>query len=430
MKFLLDFVLKITSVSPTAAASTAFLKQACVVVKPLNGGVSPGIYECTSQTQIATKTANLEAQQVLNGGLSKVYLLVTEDLGLAELLADGGDEFYTLLVSSDFDGENEDSFAEGTITITSYANLVDGTDDTISVAGVAFTAQEGAATPGAANFQSASTNDATAASLAAQINEHATTSALVEAEANGAVVTVTALSPGVEGEEIALAYAQLGTGDGATVSGAFLAGGEEALDVGTWKGVKWLYSQNTEDAADIAAMEGFVGWYGNVTNKAKNMMFAAGKFLSSTTWKNQQYVTMPFDDGIDELGEAESLFDDKVSFVLKDDEQGIRLGLLACGGKAITHPYVKRNMEIDLQSRALQFVSGNQPEYTKVWATLLENDLQDNVIDKKYIATRIVTGGTVAINLVEDNFVANGDFTMVPPKALWRINANMRETLE
>jgi hypothetical protein len=117
--------------------------------------------------------------------------------------------------------------AEGDIEITSYANLVDGTDDTITVGATAFTAQTGAAALGAATFQAATSNAATAESLATQINAHAVAGLLVRAQAIGVMVYLTARHGGDAGNSIALAYAQLGTGDGATVSGAFLTGGED-----------------------------------------------------------------------------------------------------------------------------------------------------------------------------------------------------------
>jgi len=118
--------------------------------------------------------------------------------------------------------------ATGEVEITSYANLVDGTDDTVTVGATAFTAQTGAATLGTATFQAATDNESTAESLALQINNHATAGALVRARAIGAVVLLTAIHGGEDGNTIALAYAQLGAGTGATVSGAFLADGEEA----------------------------------------------------------------------------------------------------------------------------------------------------------------------------------------------------------
>jgi hypothetical protein len=120
----------------------------------------------------------------------------------------------------------EGDHATGNATITSYANLVSGTADTIVVGATTFTAQAGAVTLGGATFQAATSNNATAASLAAQINAHATAGALVSAKALGAVVYITTLLGGTSGNSIVLAYHDNGTSTvGATVSGATLTGG-------------------------------------------------------------------------------------------------------------------------------------------------------------------------------------------------------------
>ncbi len=124
----------------------------------------------------------------------------------------------------------DDDHARGLATITSYANLVSGTDDSITVGATLFTAQAGAATPGAATFQAATSNALTAASLALQINNHATAGALVDAwvDTSGAAVIIRAKARGTAGNSIALAYTDNDTNVGATVSGATLTGGNTA----------------------------------------------------------------------------------------------------------------------------------------------------------------------------------------------------------
>lgn len=119
----------------------------------------------------------------------------------------------------------DDDHARGTITISSYANLVSGTDDKVTVNGTDFTAQAGAATPGTGTFQAATSNTATALSLATQINAHATIGALVEATVDGAVVLLRAKARGTGGNSITLTYTDNDTNVGAAVSGATLAGG-------------------------------------------------------------------------------------------------------------------------------------------------------------------------------------------------------------
>lgn len=120
--------------------------------------------------------------------------------------------------------------ATAQVEITNYANLVSGTDDVIAVAGTNFTAQAGAATPGTGTFQAATSNTATAASLALQINSHATVSLTVKARAAGPIVYLTAVHGGTAGNAITLTYTDNDTNVGATVSGATFSGGTENAD--------------------------------------------------------------------------------------------------------------------------------------------------------------------------------------------------------
>ncbi len=59
--------------------------------------------------------------------------------------------------------------ARGKVSITSYANLLTGTPDTVTVGATIFTAQSSAVTPGDATFRAATDNATTATSLAAQL---------------------------------------------------------------------------------------------------------------------------------------------------------------------------------------------------------------------------------------------------------------------
>jgi hypothetical protein len=103
------------------------------------------------------------------------------------------------------------------ITITSYANLINAGDDEITVGETVFVAQSGAATPGDATFRAATSNAATATSLATQINAHATAGALVEAVDDGDTVRIMILEEGVD--TFVLSYSDEGTATiGATIS--------------------------------------------------------------------------------------------------------------------------------------------------------------------------------------------------------------------
>lgn len=149
----------------------------------------------------------------------------------------------------------------GIITITSYANLVSGTDDSITVGATVFTAQATAATLGDATFRAATSNDATATSLAAQINAHATANTLVYAVAAAAVVTLYAIVEGAgTGHDVALAYTDNDTNVGATVTGLSagkLTGGSDTISAIAYIAIgAKAYINDTTGKADIA-MTGF-----------------------------------------------------------------------------------------------------------------------------------------------------------------------------
>jgi hypothetical protein len=122
------------------------------------------------------------------------------------------------------------AFATGTVEIDDYTELLTDGDDTITVGTTVFTAQSGPATLGEATFRAATGNNETATSLAAQINAHEDTAAIVEAIAVGAVVTITALVAGLAGNAIALAYTDEGTDGAAILSDDTLLGGYNAFD--------------------------------------------------------------------------------------------------------------------------------------------------------------------------------------------------------
>jgi hypothetical protein len=152
--------------------------------------------------------------------------------------------------------------SSGVITISSYANLVSGTDDSITVGATVFTAQVGAATLGQATFQAATSNAATAISLAAQINAHATASTLVYAvvTSSGVVTLYSKVEGAGTGNDVALAYTDNDTNVGAVLSGLTagkLSGGSDTISDIAYivKGAK-AYINRTTGKADVA-MTGF-----------------------------------------------------------------------------------------------------------------------------------------------------------------------------
>ncbi len=309
MNILLDYVFPIDAITPTPAASTAFLKQVLVVVKP-KGGVTPGtITLATAMAGVTALTDNLEAQQLFNAGMSRVYVVAMATLDLSTVLVGHTTDFFTILISSDFNDTEID-----------------------------------------------------------------------------------------------------------------------ALNVGTFEGVVGMSSTNDTKNTTRAATENRVAFHTTSGNKAKNMFYAFGKMLSNAlNWTNQQYITMPYADDVATLGAADTLFDNKTSFVISDDQYGSRLALLATGGKAIVAPYIIRNLRIDIQSAGLSYISGNQPAYTNTQAALLEDELKKVVAS--YISRKWLEDGTVEVLLEQDNFVASSYINIAEPKALWRVFGEVRQTL-
>lgn len=203
--------------------------------------------------EVKTSEIFLKLQQYIAITNERISRPVNTNPGLIEKFLSLG---YTAAVKPMIDADagkihicvdaDEGERAAGDVTITAYANLISGTADVVAVAGVNFTAQAGAATPGTGTFQASTSNNATATSLAAQINAHATAGALVKAVASAAKVIITAKHGGTAGNAIALAYTNNDANVGATVSGATLTGGTDPADYAAEKlAICTLISQST-----------------------------------------------------------------------------------------------------------------------------------------------------------------------------------------
>ncbi len=102
MNILLDYFFPIQAIEPTPDANTGFLKQVCVVVKPASMVTTGVITACVSMTEVSALTGNTEAQQLFDAGLNRVFILPMDDLDLADALLGHENDFFTVLISSDF----------------------------------------------------------------------------------------------------------------------------------------------------------------------------------------------------------------------------------------------------------------------------------------------------------------------------------------
>lgn len=210
------------------------------------------------------------------------------------------------------------------------------------------------------------------------------------------------------------------------IDGAFDAEALDDLDQGTFEGVIGWTNNDRDECKAFAQAKNNVAIYDTPENGSQNMYWAFGKLLGSVNWKNQQYIEMPLSSGIDTINEANLLFEDKISFVLTSEEYGNRLALFASNRKAIVAPYIFEEIQINLQSKALQYINLNQPAYTEKQASLLEDTLQ-GMLDEKYVNREIIESASVKVTLENENFVATSQIKVAEPKALWRINATLQQ---
>lgn len=406
MKILLDYFFPVQVVLPTPQASTAFLKQACVVVKP-KVGVTPNIpILCTTPAQVAAITDNVEAVQLFNAGMNRIYVLPVATLDLEAILATHGSNFFTLLISSDFTDAN-----------------IAGVKASNDMNGIKYTAK----VPGAAGnaitivyVDSLTDGSATVAvlenTITVQIEAGETTSAIIFAalEASEAVLDLV---------DVELTNGSL---EPPADPGQTLADGADAISLGAYQGVVGVSSTSNDFLIAQAAIVNRCAFKTNSINKAKNMFFAFGKLLSTqNNWSSQQYVQMPFNDGIEVLGAAELLFDSRVSFVITDDQYGNRLSMFACGGQAIVAPYIKKNLIIDMQSKALAYIAANQPLYTLTEAALIEDEV-NQVVDDYIENKRWITEGKAEITMQNANWNLDAVIDVEDPGSIWRIFGILR----
>ncbi len=153
-------------------------------------------------------------------------------------------------------------------------------------------------------------------------------------------------------------------------------------------------------------------------------LYSFGSLLSGATWRNQQYIPVSAEAGtpVLELGTAELLFDERLSFYLTDEEQGTRLAFFVAGGVSITTPYINEEIKVVMQSRMLNFLSANQPMNIERNRRLLEQ-VGQKVIDQYLEAGLLDPAGENSITITQSNelFIVDGVMETTEAVALWRV---------
>lgn len=204
---------------------------------------------------------------------------------------------------------------------------------------------------------------------------------------------------------------------------------EFKIGVESWKGVAGTVTSDPENIPD-AMTKNFCLFGSKTTADSYNPIYAFGALLSAATWRNQQYIGTKKEIGlIDDLGIAETLFNDRVSFWLNDDTYGNRLGFFVAGGKSITTPYIDREITMQMQFAMTNFLTVNQPFNVAVERAELERiggKMIGEYIELGYLDPEGVNALTVKDST--ENFVVAGNLTTSPAVALWRIKMEAYQT--
>lgn len=304
MDVLLNYAFQVTLATPAISPTTSFLKKVLCIAKPSDAQPQT-IVECSTVSEIEALTDNVDIKELLDAGMSSVYVLPSADLDLADVINESLGDFYTVLVSSDY--------------------------DTTELA---------------------------------------------------------------------------------------------AKDFGNFSGVVGYSFTDQTAAKTFGATKNNAAFYGIASNKAKNMFYAFGKLLSGTAWGSRQYSDMPYDDEVSELGDAKSLFDDRIGFVLTSDTYGKKLAMFTCDTRAIVAPYIIQEITLLLQVAAVNYIATNEPDYTEKEAALLEDSLQ-KIIDAYIDENKTVESGDISISIpsTADNFEVAGSINIAEPRALWRVES-------
>lgn len=196
-----------------------------------------------------------------------------------------------------------------------------------------------------------------------------------------------------------------------------------------WNGVK---STGTSESLNLSAatQPGLCLWWVGAPDSAYNPLLAFGKLLSGAAWRNQQYIPTTDQDGlVDELGQAESYYDQRASFWIYDEDNGNRLALFAVGGQSITTPYISKELEMTIQYQMANALAVAQPFNTLVQRKNLERVGMKVISD--YIAKGYLDPNMPQSLIITDSpeaFEVSGQLVTSPAVALWRARIDAFQT--
>lgn len=160
--------------------------------------------------------------------------------------------------------------------------------------------------------------------------------------------------------------------------------------------------------------------------RSYGMYYAFAKLLSGTFWRDQQYVEVVSSNvyAVDSLGDANNLFNSRVSFYLDDEEFGKRLGFFAAGGDGITAPYIDEEIKRILQSSGTNYLALNQPKNITASRIRLQRRLNGEIgtyIEPPYQYLDDTVENSITVTESNERFVVNGSLSTKVAEPIWRL---------
>lgn len=156
-----------------------------------------------------------------------------------------------------------------------------------------------------------------------------------------------------------------------------------------------------------------------VTYNYDNLYYALGSLLSLDTLDNRQYIELPVTDNVIELGDAEDLFNKRISLSTSDIDYGTRLSGFFVGSLPIIAPYVDKLLQLDLQAAGITATNLYKPNMTASAVSKVRDYLYQKVIIK-YINPDIIPSITLTLEANDEGWTAKGKIHFSQIKTLWR----------
>lgn len=157
-----------------------------------------------------------------------------------------------------------------------------------------------------------------------------------------------------------------------------------------------------------------------------------GYFLTQVYWRNNQYYVLDGDNPastITTLGEADSLFEKRISFYLNGSD-GPTLGFFGCGGEAITKTYLNKLIQLETQEAITSYIQVNEPNDTAVQRINIEEAAMA-VIEKyegyPYFYLDADKNNYIHILKSDDMYFVDGEAEIKIADPIWRAQIQVKE---